>query len=184
MVFRSERAPGIYYINSRKLASDENLLKVFAFPLNFAGSYRFNDAFTLSSELTYVRVHSDGNATADDVAYQGVGAADNVQLNGTFEWRANKTFALISTFRWMAMATKAVVKTNVTLDEQTDGTVEAEVDQKNAKNALSASVTAAWSWQHFNVEAGVGYGAYFLGGLGLVYARNIPYPVLDVYWRF
>jgi hypothetical protein len=50
-------------------------------------------------------------------------------------------------------------------------------------NSVAGGVAGVFSWKHFNLRAGLTYGALFLAGPGLVLPLKYPYPELNLYWR-
>jgi hypothetical protein len=76
-----------------------------------------------------------------------------------------------------------VLKSNVYVDPQTHGELDARVDVSELQNSVSGGVSGDFSWEHFNLRAGINYGALFLNGPGLVLPLKYPYPEINLYWR-
>lgn len=176
---------GFYYVNSNKLVDTEDPLNVYIIPLTLALSWRINDAHTVSFSARYVRVASDtATASEEDVKVQNATLADNAQLQASWEWRLTKISALLFTFRYLAYQGDPIVQSSVKIDDNTTAEVDASLDAKNLQNAVSGSVSGVFSWEHFNLRVGLGYGsALFLQGPGLALPLKYPYPEFALYWR-
>jgi hypothetical protein len=174
---------GLYYVNSNKLVEGDELLHLFIIPASLSVSWRINERHTLSGRFRYVRVTSDGSASSDDYAVNEVTLADNAQLQASWEWRFNRVCALATTLRYLPFQGDPVAQTTVPVDDHTSAEVDATVDAESMQHSVAGVVSGVFSWKHFNLRAGVGYGAVFLNGPGLVLPLKYPYPDLSLYWR-
>jgi hypothetical protein len=174
---------GIYYVNSNKLIEGEELLHLFLIPAGLTASWRINERHTTSLRFRYLRVTSDGSAEQDDLEINGATLADNAQLHASWEWRLTRISALLLCLRYLPFQGDPIFQSTVQVDARTSADVEATLDTEDMQHSLAGSVSGAWSWKHFNLRAGIGYGALFLSGPGLVLPLKYPYPELTLYWR-
>jgi hypothetical protein len=188
LAFESERVTlsagaALYYVNSRKLASKTPLVHLYLLPMQLALSVRAHRRHSFSVLAQYLKVMSNADATTDDVTLQGGALADNVHFQLSWEWRFTRVAALLVGLRYMPWQGTPIVHSTVTLDAQTSAEVDASVDVESLQHSVAGSVSGVFSWEHFNLRAGVGYGALFLDGPGLVLPLRWPYPELNLYWR-
>ena len=178
-----------YVFNTRSLrivtdqAGDAN---VAVLPLELAASYRLT-AFTLSLGLAWTQVWADGSFGQDALGGAGRGAASNLQVTSTVEWRATQVTALVLHARYLIFQRLTGA---ATAELHPDPYTTVDVHATALPNALdyrgAASVTAAvaLSFETFNLRAGVGYGNYNVPGVNFVIDRRLVYPDLDFYWIF
>lgn len=174
---------GLYYVNSNKLVDGDELLHLFVIPFGLTASWRINDRHTLSGRFRYTRVTSDGSAETDDYSVDAVTLADNAQIHASWEWRFTPVCALLTTLKYLPFQGDPVVQSTVPVDARTTAEVDATVDAESMQHSVAGFVSGVFSWKHFNLRAGVGYGAVFLNGPGLVLPLKYPYPDLSLYWR-
>jgi hypothetical protein len=174
---------GFYYVDSRNVTRGSSLLRMFIIPLGLSASWRVNEQHTVSMTFKYVHLVSDTHAHSSDVKLQGGGLADNAQLQGSWEMRMTRVSALLVTMRYLAYQADPIFQSDVQIDPRTTGTVDARVDLSNVRQSVAASVAGVFSWEHFNLRAGITYGALFLAGPGLVLPLKYPYPDINLYWR-
>jgi hypothetical protein len=174
---------GVYYVNSNKLVEGDELLHLFIIPASVSASWRINERHTLSGRFRYVRVTSDGSADSGDYEVNAITLADNAQIQANWEWRLNRVCALHTTLRYLPFQGDPVIQSTVPIDDRTTAKVDATVDTENLQHSVAGLVAGVFSWKHFNLRAGVGYGAVFLQGPGLVLPLKYPYPDLSLYWR-
>jgi hypothetical protein len=173
-----------YYLNSKNLSDVDPVLHVFLVPVGGALSFRINDRHTLSASAHYLRIVTDSQPNEEeDLEFQSGQLADNFQLRASWEWRLSRVSALLSTLRYLPYQGDPVFSTTAQVDERTTVTVDGEVNTESMQNSLAGSVSGVFSWKHFNLRAGVAYGALFLAGSGLVLPLKYPYPELNFYWR-
>ena len=126
-----------------------------------AVSYRFDDKLTLSGSTAYTEVRVDG--TVNTEAFEGAlqGAVDNFQLTATLEWRVSRVTAFVFHARYLLFQ-RVFADGGGTLhpDEFTTVDVEGavETDAFDVTGAFSVVPSVFFSWGHFNLRFGVGYG--------------------------
>jgi hypothetical protein len=173
----------LFYVNSRGLSSSESLVRVFLVPLALASSWRINERHTTSLIVKYVRVMSIADTDEGDVDANGTALADNLQISASWEWRMRRFFALLFVLHYLPYQGDAVFHSTVTLDERTHAKIEGEADAEHMQNTVAGSLSSSFSWQHFNLRVGVGYGGLFFPGMGLVLPLKYPFPEFNFYWR-
>jgi hypothetical protein len=172
----------LYYVNSNKLIEGEDLLSLFMIPAGASLSYRVNARHTVSTEFKYVRVISSGAVEQDDVQINGATLADSAQVHASWEWRLTRVTALLMYLRYAPFHGDPVVQSTVQVDSRTTADVEGTVTT-DTQNSVAGGVAGVFSWKHFNLRAGVTYGALFVSGPGLIVPLKYPYPELNLYWR-
>jgi hypothetical protein len=173
-----------YYVNSRKLAGDDDdVVSLFIVPATVSASWRVNDNHTLSLHLKYVRVMVSADAQEEDVTLEGGGLADNFQMEASWLWRFSEVSALLSYVRYLPYQGDPVFQSTIPIDDQTTAEVDAKADVQSMQHSVAGGISGVFSWKHFNLRAGLAYGALFLPGPGLVLPLKYPYPELTLYWR-
>jgi hypothetical protein len=173
----------LFYINSRGLSSSETIAHVFLVPVALATSWRINDRHTTSLIAKYVRVMSVANTDEGDLNMSGTALADNFQVTGSWEWRMRNFFALLLVIHYLPYQGDAVFHSDVNLDDRTHAKVQGEADAEHMQNTVAGSLSSSFSWKHFNLRMGFGYGAFFMPGMGLVLPLKYPFPEFNFYWR-
>jgi hypothetical protein len=181
---------GFFYFDTKSLKkADESVgdARIAAFPFEIDGSYRFESPFTLSMGLVWTSVLVNGTINRDALQGAGKGAVSNFQVTGTLEWRASEVTALELHGRYLVFQ-QATANGDAVLHPDEFTTVEvhagAKTDAINYRGAGSLTASAVWSYQTFNLRAGIGYGHYNVAGVNFVIGNRIVYPELDVYWIF
>jgi hypothetical protein len=183
--------PGLYYADftlPHKLygvGPDDADLKLWVVPIEAYVSRIIRHRFTLTGSAVYNYVTGTGSYDPQDV--RGTAAASNAQIALGFEWRVNRIVALIVQSRLILYQEVGGAGTvNVDLDEHTTGQVSTNAKPAafNSERGFSVSAAALFSWQHFHLRVGVGYGNYNVPGLNLVVPDRLPFPVFDLFWRF
>src|SRR5690606_26112399 len=106
----------------------------------------------------------------------GTAAASNLQAALSFEWRVNRVTALIFQSRYFALQQLGGAGTvSLDIDDATDAHVTASGAPvfADVNQGFSISASALFSFAHFNLRAGVGYGNYNLPGFNLVVPERV-----------
>jgi hypothetical protein len=172
-----------YYANSKNITDSNDLISVFIIPATLSASWRVNDAHTVSLHAKYVRVKASANAQEDDLTLEGGGLADNFQLEASWLARFTQVSALLMYVRYLPFQGDPIFQTTVPLDDHTTVNVDAKADVQSMQHSVAGGISGVFSWKHFNLRAGIAYGALFLPGPGLVLPLKYPYPDLTLYWR-
>jgi hypothetical protein len=91
--------------------------------------------------------------------------------------------ALLFVLRYLPYQADPIFHSEATLDERTSADVAGQADTENLQHSVAGAVSAVLSWKHFNLRAGLAYGALFMPGIGLVLPMTYPYPEFNFYWR-
>ncbi len=180
-------ALGVGTINAKRLGEGNQDAQIWIIPTELVGTWRTGP---LSSNLglgfTVTRTAADLNTDSDaDVA--AALAVSVGYLHPTFEWRLGPVFALFLESRIALFEQVAGGAETVTVSD--DGRTTIEVYGDGTAGLLdgftgNATIGGFWSWPHFNLRAGFGYGHYVVPGVNLFVTKALPYPDFSVFWRF
>jgi hypothetical protein len=178
---------GLYWLDLKKTRYLSKPLKetssdaVFVIlPAELGGTYRFDEMFSLTVAPVFTAVALSGNYNADE--FEGAGAVTNLQLTTTLEVRFTRVTALFAHARFLAYQ-HVRADTVLQLDDYTTAELHAGADI-NVQNAWSLTLSSVFSWEMFNFRVGVGYGNFNVPPINFVLPLRLPYPELDLYWRF
>jgi hypothetical protein len=178
---------GLYWLDLKKtryladaLKQTDSDARFVILPAEIAGTYRFDEGLSLTVAPVFTAVALTGTYNADE--FEGTGAVTNLQITATLEQRLGRVVALLAHGRFLAYQ---YVKAGgeLRLDDYTTAEVHVGADI-DVQNAWSITLSSVFSWQTFNFRVGVGYGNYNIPAVNFVIPVRIPYPELDVYWRF
>ncbi len=157
------------------------------FPLNATASVKINTRVTLNLGGQYTATDVAGGAQPVESEVEGAAVIDMLQLYGMLEWRINRVVSLTLTARWLPYVSDTVAQGELIIDEDTGAIIGIQVDVFDLQNEFAIIPGAVFSWKRANLRVGVGYGALFLEGLGLVVpssALSGISPEFDVFVRF
>ncbi len=148
----------------------------------FDASYRFDPRFSLSFGLDYARLRAVGDSQEQATEVEGatVGHTFSTRLFG--EWRLTRVFALSLLFRYLAYqspysadGTSSNDAVTVTSDLSAESTIQ---------KRFTVVPGVSFEWEHWELNAGVGYGVFYLPALGLASAKSWPVVDLAFAYRF
>jgi hypothetical protein len=181
---------GFYHLDTKNLSAvdeDTGNAVITVLPFELAASYRFNDRYTLTFAPVWTSVLVKGSLGNDDLQGAGEGAVNNFQLTATFEWRWSRVTALLFHGRYL-LAQRAYVQGDVVLTPDEFTTIEvhaaAQDDGVQFRGAGSLTTSFVFSWETFNLRAGLALGHYNVPGVNFVLGQPLVVPDLDVYWIF
>lgn len=164
---------------------EENDFRIWIVPMEAVASWRTAD-FTWNLGLGYTSVSTDGDVSSGDND-ENLGTAFEVSvgyLHPTVEWRLGPVLALVLESR-LGLYQDAAGSTVTRLNDRTTLEVHGDADASLGTALRNVSLSGFWSWPHFNVRAGLGYGNYSIPGANVfIPAVRFPYPELAVFWRF
>lgn len=163
----------------------EQNLTLFSLPIAATLSWRADD-FTLSTTARYVPVWLGGEGEADDSDLEALGAYSTLSAGLAAEWRLTRSFALVLEGRMLVFEViVANASTRTEIDDDTTVVVHgsSEVDLQQDLRGYG-TLSAFWSYDHFNLRLGLGYGNPVVPTLGTFVPVLIPVPELDLFWRF
>jgi hypothetical protein len=178
---------GLYWLDLKRtryladaLKKTDSDARFVILPAEIAGTYRFDEGLSLTVAPVFTAVALTGTYNADE--FEGAGAVTNLQLTATLEQRVSRVVALLAHARFLAYQyVKAAGE--LQLDDYTTAELHAGADI-DVQNAWSITLCSVFSWQTFNLRVGIGYGHYNIPAVNFVIPIRIPYPELDLYWRF
>lgn len=155
------------------------------FPITLVTSRVFNDEWTASLESTWVQSAVRGKVdSAADGSALGAGAQSNLQFALTGEYRVTETLALNFVGRYVPYVTAARITTNADAGDETEVSIEAEIDASGVQNAWLLQTGFTLSWKVFNLQFGFGYGNVIFPGMKIVAPLRTIMPDFDLYFRF
>lgn len=130
-------------------------------------SVRLTRRFSLHTEATLAWLSAGARVDARDLAVQGTGVGNSLQLGAMLETRLNKIVAITVRGRLQPYASSAVVRSHSRAGEATQLDVDAQVSTRGAPVPAVLIAGLALSWEHVNLQFGMGYGSFFLPSLGI-----------------
>jgi hypothetical protein len=181
---------GFYHFDTKHLDEvdeDTGNATIDVVPFELAASYRFNERYTLSVAPVWTTVALEGHLENEDLRGAGEGAVNNFQLTATFEWRLTRVTALLFHGRYLVAQT-AHAQGEVVLHPDEFTTVEVhaagKTDALDFRRAGSLVISSVFSWEHFNLRAGLSFGNYNVPGVNFVIGEALVIPDFDMYWIF
>ena len=181
---------GFFHFDTKSLNGIDNQTgdaRIDAVPFELAGSYRFDERYTLSLATIFTRVRVDGTLDRNDLRTSAEGAFDNMQAVANFEWRLSPVTAFTFELRRLIFQ-RITASGDAVMHPDEFTTVELHLAGRSHsidfRNAWSLTVGAVFSWKVFNLRAGLGYGNYNVPGVNFVTGERFLFPDLDVYWIF
>lgn len=165
-------------------AVDEGAFQAIVVPLILAGSYVFDDTWTLSSEAIWVQTFIEADATAGETQAFGAAAQNNLQFTVSVEYRLTRVTAFNLIGRWAPLVTDAHIDSDADVSEGTTANIEASIDAEELRNSFLFQGGVTFSWEILNIKANVGYGDLFLPATYIIAPRKTIVPSVDVYARF
>lgn len=149
---------------------------------SFDSSYRFDERFSLSLGFDYAHLSAVGDKKDEASEIEGASTADTYSTRLLGEWRLSRVFALSLLFRYLiyqspysADSTSSSGAVTVTSDLSAESTIQ---------KRFTVVPGVSFEWEHWELNAGVGYGVFYLPALGLASAKAWPVVDLAVAYRF
>ncbi|HEY0466985.1 MAG TPA: hypothetical protein VGC79_22435 [Polyangiaceae bacterium] len=169
----------LLYVNGKaiaQLADKDAAASAISTSAEFDASYRFDERFSLSLGLDYAHLAAIGdNGSGEATSVEGASTAHTYSTRLLGEWRLSRVFALSLLFRYL------IYQTPISVDStSSDGGVTVDTDL-SAESTIQKRFTivpgVSFEWEHWELNAGVGYGVFYLPVLGLATAK--AWPVVD-----
>ena len=164
-------------------AEGEEPFEFSAYPLELTGSYqRGTSSYHLGLLGTLVQSSGDLPPEFD---FDGAGAFNTVLLQATWQWQWSDVTAIVVQGRAkVSERLTANGSTRVKIDEDSYADIHAAggADILGAKGSISLS--GYWSWDTFNLRAGLGYGHYTVPAANMFISVPLLFPELALYWRY
>ncbi len=180
----TEAAIGVTYLH----VSGSIPIQATVVPFEINAAYRLNDSITFGLGILVNRIGVEADATDVSVDAGGLGAlaVTNGQLLGTVEWRWSTLTAMVFQARAIGRQNfNGTAEANVRIDDYTRARI-VYTGQGNIERGAGGSLAAAfvWSWDTFNLRAGLQTGDWVVPIVGFVAPNVEAMPELDLYWRF
>lgn len=179
---------GFFYVDLQKLRSDAAPTTFKVIPSELTVSYRLLPSLELSLSGIYTPVAMEGNYDTNDL--EGAAGYSNIQAGLSLEWRLSESWALwLRTRHLLKLDLSAQAAATTQLDPYTTMTVHGGGSVKDLADmgfpqTFNIVPGVAYSGDTFNLEAGLGYGAFNIPGVNFMLPSRSLVPYLDVYWRF
>jgi hypothetical protein len=171
--------------------TDDAKVRYFIVPVGAAASVRATSRISVHVGSTFTAADFSGAAQAGGNDVEGAAVANLLHTYGMLEWRLSRVTAFTLIARWVPYVSDSVLRGDITIDDDTGGTIEAEISTEELKNAWAIIPGFVFSWARANIKLGAGYGDLFLPGINLVVPGAFPRPgtpapllEFDIFVRF
>jgi hypothetical protein len=178
---------GFMYFNGTSLASraaesEGAKAGLWVLPFELGISSRFSDLYSQSLLLTFVHASADGSETGA-TSIRGAAATNNFSVSTLLELRVSRVVALTLLGRLLLHQGTARVTGSYT---EGSTSVDADLGARPRSYPFMACAVpgVAFSWKHINLNAGVGYGTWWLPIVELPLTSAQIVPELSFYIRF
>lgn len=176
----------VLYVNGKaiaQLADKDAAASAISTTAAFDASYRFDERFSLSLGFDYAHLRAIGDNGGDQAtSVEGASAAHTYSTRLLGEWRLSRVFALSLLFRYLMYQTPIKVD-STTSDGSTTVTADLSAESTIQKR-FTIVPGVSFEWEHWELNAGVGYGVFYLPVLGLASAKAWPVVDLAAAFRF
>jgi len=157
-------------------------------PFELLGSWR-SGQLTYSLGFGHTLTRSEAGAENEESGSAAAALDLSVgYLHPTLEWRRSATFAWVLESRiGLFQQGTGDASSEVEVNERTKVEIfgAADADISGSTRLVNVSLGALWSWDQFNLRAGLGYGNYSVPGVNIFIPEvRFPYPELAAFWRF
>jgi len=148
----------------------------------FDASYRFDFPLTLSLGFDYAHLRAVGSKNDEATSIEGASSGHTYSVRALGEWRLSRVFALSLLFRYL------IYQSPIEIDSSsTDGALTV-TSNLSAESTIQKHFTlvpgVSFEWERWELNAGVGYGVFYLPALGLASAKSWPVADLAFGYRF
>lgn len=189
----------VYFADLERLTGTP--VSVLSAPMEFYVSYRHRSkpvTFSGGVIFNFVRVDGSlGDESVGSLEADATAAVSNLMLEGNVEFRWSRKLAMIGTLRYIAAqqaSASASVVTQVddftTVEVVGGADAEGSGDDVLLGSAFQVGAKLLWSWDVFNLGAGVVVGDLILPGFNFpvqsqtLGRKRLILPTLDMYWVF
>lgn len=177
---------GILSVNLQDYKKDAADVTFFVVPVQLTATYQLQPDLLFHGALAYSGVGTKGGAGTDDTDVEGVAVVDTAVLNPSVEYRlSHRTAAILDANVLLFQRARGTATETHAVDEYTS----VEAHQKGGadlKQAFRGNLVLSflWSWDVFNLRAGLGYGHLELPVAHLFAGKPTLVPDFDLWWRF
>jgi hypothetical protein len=160
-----------------QLADDEVTAGAIVLGGELAFSYRFDERFSLTLAAFSNTVHASGGGSDQATSIEGASTADTSAMHVFGEWRLSRVFALTLLSQILIYQSPF----DTTAESEGPGySVEGDISVESSaeQSRLNVVPGVSFSWERWELHAGVGYGVFFLPVLGV--ATKKAWPVVDL----
>ncbi|HYQ45155.1 MAG TPA: hypothetical protein VER11_24380 [Polyangiaceae bacterium] len=148
----------------------------------FDASYRFDHRFSLSVGLDYARLRAVGGKDDEATSVEGASSGHTYSTRLLGEWRLSRVFALSLLFRYL------IYQSPINVDTSSSDSAVTVTSNLSAESTIQKHFTlvpgVSFEWERWELNAGVGYGVFYLPALGLATAKSWPVVDLGFAYRF
>jgi hypothetical protein len=139
------------------------------------GSYKIDCQFTVSLGLDWARIQAVGSAGDQTTSVEGASTAHTYSLRALGEWRLTDVIAVNLLLRYLIY--QSPISADATSETPAVTVTESMTAESTNQRRFAAVPGVSFSWTHWELGAGVGYGVFFLPVVGLASAK--AWPVID-----
>jgi hypothetical protein len=169
---------GITYLDATALAhlADETAQgSAMSYVAEVDGSYKIDDQFSVSLGLDWARVQALGSAGDQTTSVEGASTAHTYSLRALGEWRLTDVVAVTLLLRYLIY--QSPISADATSQTPAVTVTESVTAESTNQKRFAAVPGVSFSWTHWELGAGVGYGVFILPVVGLASAK--AWPVVD-----
>jgi len=174
---------GLTYIDATalaELADDTVSASALSTTADFTASYLFNEKFTLSLGFDYAHMSAVGGGGDEAAKLEGASTADTYSTRLFGEYRFNRVFAMTLLLRYLIYQSPIDTSSTANSDSVT---VESDLSaQSSDQRHFSIVPGVSFVWKKWELDAGVGYGIFYLPIVGL--ASGKLWPILDLSFAY
>jgi hypothetical protein len=148
------------------VGSDDAPGTLTAVPVSVFASVELARRWWLHGEATYLFADATGTGDLDDAEVEGAVTARAAQLGAMLELRLSRVTSLTLVGRYQVYAGTLVFKGTTEPDEFTSVRLEGTM-QPRVEHPWQVIPGVAFVWTNVRLVAGVGYGNYFIPGIGI-----------------
>jgi len=165
-----------------KLADKSASASAISTTAEFDASYRFDDRFSLSLGFDYAHLRAIGAKDDEATSIEGASSGHTYSVRALGEWRLTRVFALSLLFRYL------IYQSPISVDSESSTSAVTVVSDLSAESTIQKHFTlvpgVSFEWERWELNAGVGYGVFYLPALGLASAKSWPVVDLGFGYRF
>ena len=175
----------LLYVNGKaiaQLADKSASASALSMTAEIDASYRFSELFSLSLGLDYAHLRAIGGKNDEATSVEGASAGHTYSTRLLGEWRLSRVFALSLLFRYL------IYQSPYSVDSSSGDKAITVTSNLSAESTIQKHFTlvpgVSFEWERWELNAGVGYGVFYLPALGLASAKSWPVVDLAFGYRF